>query len=199
MVLTTEQPNTQPQAAVKISSPWRLLRTPNLRESNLSILRQSLRDYFCNTFDVYDDLFSCLREDAAYYEKPIPLRHPLLFYLGHTATFFINKLVLARLIDTRINPRFESLFAVGVDEMSWDDLGVDSHLWPKVAEVKAYRRHVRELILTLIDSLPLTAPINWQSPWWAIIMGIEHERIHLETSSVLIRQHQLRYVVNQPR
>jgi 5-histidylcysteine sulfoxide synthase/putative 4-mercaptohistidine N1-methyltranferase len=198
-VLTTEQPNTQPQAAVKISSPWRLLRTPNLCESNLSILRQSLRDYFCNTFDVYDDLFSCLREDAAYYEKPIPLRHPLLFYLGHTATFFINKLVLARLIDTRINPRFESLFAVGVDEMSWDDLGVDSHVWPKVAEVKAYRRHVRELILTLIDSLPLTAPINWQSPWWAIIMGIEHERIHLETSSVLIRQHQLRYVVNQPR
>ena len=30
-------------------------------------------------------------------------------------------------------------------------------------------------------------------------MGIEHERIHLETSSVLIRQHQLRYVQNHPQ
>lgn len=29
-------------------------------------------------------------------------------------------------------------------------------------------------------------------------MGIEHERIHLETSSVLIRQHQLKYVTPHP-
>ncbi|MDZ4121462.1 MAG: 5-histidylcysteine sulfoxide synthase, partial [Candidatus Cloacimonadaceae bacterium] len=34
----------------------------------------------------------------------------------------------------------------------------------------------------------MSLPINWDSPWWAIIMGIEHARIHLETSSVLIRQ-----------
>ena len=31
-------------------------------------------------------------------------------------------------------------------------------------------------------------PIAWESPAWMILMGIEHERIHLETSSVLIRQ-----------
>jgi 5-histidylcysteine sulfoxide synthase/putative 4-mercaptohistidine N1-methyltranferase len=176
-----------------------MLRTPNLREPNLDVLRQSLRAYFCNTFDVYDDLFNCLKHNEAYYEKSIPLRHPLIFYLGHTATFFINKCVLARLIDTRINPRFESLFAVGVDEMSWDDLGVESHTWPQVEEVKIYRRQVRHLILTIIDTLPLTAPIDWHSPWWAIIMGVEHERIHLETSSVLIRQHQLNYVCSQAR
>ena len=199
MLLTTEDQipardrvNTEP-------ATWPMLRTPNLHEPNLLKLRHSLREYFCNTFDVYDDLFNCLQNEKAYYEKSIPLRHPLIFYLGHTATFFINKLVLARLIDTRINPRFESMFAVGVDEMSWDDLGVESNTWPQVKEVKAYRRHVRELVLTLIDTLPLNSPIDWQNPWWAIIMGIEHERIHLETSSVLIRQHQLHYVRNQTR
>lgn len=197
MLLTTELPTHDYSTRAADLNTWHLLRTPNLREPNLAQLRQSLRDYFCNTFAVYDDLFNCLRSDAAYYEKPIALRHPLIFYLGHTATFFINKLVLARLIDTRINPRFESLFAVGVDEMSWDDLGVELNAWPKVAEVKAYRRHVRELVLSLIDTLPLTGPIDWQSPWWAIIMGIEHERIHLETSSVLIRQHQLHHVQPQ--
>jgi 5-histidylcysteine sulfoxide synthase/putative 4-mercaptohistidine N1-methyltranferase len=197
VLLTTDLPTHEFSTAAVDSKTWRLLRTPNLREPNLDQLRQSVRDYFCNTSAVYDDLFNCLRTDAAYYEKPIALRHPLIFYLGHTATFFINKLVLARLIDTRINPRFESLFAVGVDEMSWDDLGVELNAWPKVAEVKAYRRHVRELVLSLIDTLPLTGPIDWQSPWWAIVMGIEHERIHLETSSVLIRQHQLHHVQPQ--
>ena len=29
-------------------------------------------------------------------------------------------------------------------------------------------------------------------------MGIEHERIHLETSSVLMRQHALKYVTPHP-
>src|SRR5690606_4842056 len=36
-------------------------------------------------------------------------------------------------------------------------------------------------------------------PWWTLIMGIEHERIHLETSSVLIRQHALEHVHQHPQ
>jgi 5-histidylcysteine sulfoxide synthase/putative 4-mercaptohistidine N1-methyltranferase len=46
----------------------------------------------------------------------------------------------------------------------------------------------------LIQTAPLTLPIDWNHPWWAIIMCIEHERIHLETSSVLIRQQALELV-----
>ncbi|XP_021357637.1 uncharacterized protein LOC110453125 isoform X2 [Mizuhopecten yessoensis] len=30
--------------------------------------------------------------------------------------------------------------------------------------------------------------ITKDNPWWALLMGMEHERIHIETSSVLIRQ-----------
>ena len=29
-------------------------------------------------------------------------------------------------------------------------------------------------------------PINWDSPMWIILMGIEHENIHIETSSVFL-------------
>jgi hypothetical protein len=36
--------------------------------------------------------------------------------------------------------------------------------------------------------LPVPSPIGWDDALWTILMGIEHERIHLETSSVLIRQ-----------
>jgi 5-histidylcysteine sulfoxide synthase/putative 4-mercaptohistidine N1-methyltranferase len=169
-------------------------RSPRLDESDPAQMRIALRDYFHATFSRYESLFETLASDAAYYKKPITLRHPLIFYLGHTATFFINKLILTGLISERVNPKFESIFSVGVDEMSWDDLSDAHYDWPTVAELMAYRDAVRKVVDTLIRTAPLSLPIGWDHPWWAIIMGIEHERIHLETSSVLIRQHALQFV-----
>jgi 5-histidylcysteine sulfoxide synthase/putative 4-mercaptohistidine N1-methyltranferase len=183
----------------RTNQPLLFTRTPNLMIHNPLLLRQQLHDYFVTTFERYESLFETLACEQAYYEKSIPLRHPLIFYFGHTATFFINKLLLAGLINSRINPTFESIFAVGVDEMSWDDLNDSHYAWPSVADVKSYRNRVRALIISLIESAPLQLPIDWNNAWWAIIMGIEHERIHLETSSVLIRQHKLAYVKNHSR
>lgn len=113
--------------------------------------------------------------------------------------FFVNKLLLSKLISERVNPHFESIFAIGVDEMSWDDLDEVHYDWPTVQEVRDYRHQVRALILNILEHAPLTLPLNWQNPWWTIIMGIEHERIHLETSSVLIRQHALEHVRQHPQ
>lgn len=173
-------------------------RTPALDGGDAELKREEIRRYFHTTFDCYEQLFDTLAEDAAYFRKPITLRHPLIFYLGHTATFFINKLIIAGVLKDRINPHFESMFAVGVDEMSWDDLSEANYDWPSVAEVKAYRNQVRIVIDRLIREAPLVMPISWDNAWWAILMGIEHERIHLETSSVLIRQHELSYVRKHP-
>ncbi len=169
-------------------------RIPLLSGDDAEAKRQEIRAYFHATYDRYEQLFEVLASDEAYFRKPISLRHPLIFYFGHTATFFMNKLVLAGLVTERINPRFESMFAVGVDEMSWDDLSDTHYDWPTVAEVRAYRDGVRAVVDGLIANLPMTLPIGWAHPWWPIVMGIEHERIHLETSSVLIRQHGLEYV-----
>lgn len=83
--------------------------------------------------------------------------------------------------------------------MSWDDLDEVHYDWPTVQEVHDYRHQVRALILNILEHAPLTLPLNWQNPWWTIIMGIEHERIHLETSSVLIRQHALEHVRQHPQ
>jgi len=173
-------------------------RTPRLADVDPDACRARILDHFHQTFDRYESLFEVLACDAAYYEKPITLRHPLIFYYGHTATFFINKLLLVGLVTERINPRFESMFAIGVDEMSWDDLNDANYDWPTVAEVKAYRDQLRTTVDAVIRNAPLSLPINWENPWWAILMGIEHERIHLETSSVLIRQHRLDYVKPHP-
>ena len=173
-------------------------RTPDLSHLDVESVRQTLGHYFHSTFNRYEQLFETLVNDEAYYHKPISLRHPLIFYFGHTATFFINKLVLAGLVSSRINPEFESMFSVGVDEMSWDDLSETRYQWPSVAEVQAYRNKVRALLGQIILTAPLDLPIDWNHPWWAIVMGIEHERIHLETSSVLIRQHALHRVKPHP-
>ncbi|MBT8043169.1 MAG: 5-histidylcysteine sulfoxide synthase, partial [Pontiella sp.] len=142
----------------------------------------------------YENLFDTLVSDEVFYMRPQPLRHPLIFYFGHTAVFFVNKLVLGKQLDTRINARFESLFAIGVDEMSWDDLNDEHYDWPAVEEVRQYRNEVAAAVNELIDGMDFSMPIGWDSPMWVIMMGIEHERIHLETSSVLIRQLKLEQV-----
>ncbi|MGB4467291.1 MAG: 5-histidylcysteine sulfoxide synthase [Azovibrio sp.] len=173
-------------------------RTPCLDQQDAEALRREILAYFHTTFDRYEALFGHLTGDAAYYERPISLRHPLIFYFGHTATFFINKLTLAGLVQARIDPRLESMFAIGVDEMSWDDLDEAHYDWPTVAQVQAYRDEVRTTLDGIIRHAPLTLPLDWNNPWWAILMGIEHERIHLETSSVLMRQHALHHVQPLP-
>ncbi len=175
-----------------------LPRTPFLTGADPKAKRREIRTYFHATLDAYERLFEVLAGDDAYYVKPIPLRHPLIFYYGHTAVFFVNKLILAGLLEQRIDPRLESLLAVGVDEMRWDDLDDAHYDWPTVEAVHAYRLRMRSVVDGLIGRLPLTPPIHWGSPWWTILMGIEHERIHLETSSVLIRQHDLKYVRPHP-
>lgn len=187
----------QQDQSLAVRSPL-FSRTPDLRNHDEASMRKVLRNYFLDTFTTYESLFECLANEQAFYTKPISLRHPLIFYYGHTATFFINKLLLTRMISERVNQHFESVFAVGVDEMSWDDLNDANYRWPSPAEVKGYRDQVRALVLDLIDHAPLQMPVDWNNPWWAIIMGVEHERIHLETSSVLIRQHKLEFVKNSP-
>ncbi|MDF1875580.1 5-histidylcysteine sulfoxide synthase [Sulfurimonas sp. SAG-AH-194-I05] len=167
-----------------------------LHGSSVEQKRQEIKEYFLNTYDLFEKMFELFKNDTTFYEQSESTRHPMIFYFGHTATFFVNKLVNMKIISERINPAFESIFAVGVDEMTWDDVDSQHYKWPSVEETKAYRHDVKELVLTLIETLPLTLPIRWESEMWVILMGIEHEKIHLETSSVLHRQMPLERIEN---
>ncbi len=173
-------------------------KTPFLDKGDIGAKRKEILDYFHDSFTLYESIFECLTGDEAYYEKANTLRHPLIFYYGHTAVFFINKLNVANLIDERIDPQIESTLAIGVDEMSWDDLNEENYDWPTPQQVKAYRDKTREIVDRFIRSCDFDLPIDWKSPMWIILMGIEHERIHLETTSVLIRELPLEMVRQHP-
>ncbi len=172
----------------------KIAHTPIINSGNPEEKRAEIKQYFNDTYDLYEKLFNLITDDKGYFERADRLRHPLVFYYGHTATFFVNKLRVAKIISERVCSRMEALLAIGVDEMSWDDLDENNYEWPTVTEVKIYRNKVRDMVNGLIDDLPLELPIKWEDPFWIIMMGIEHEKIHLETSSVLIRQLPIEYL-----
>eukprot|EP01097_Dermamoeba_algensis_P004071 TRINITY_DN2718_c0_g1_i1.p1 TRINITY_DN2718_c0_g1~~TRINITY_DN2718_c0_g1_i1.p1 ORF type:complete len:834 (-),score=202.33 TRINITY_DN2718_c0_g1_i1:85-2586(-) len=164
----------------------RCVKPPNLRQTT----KEELVAYFQNTYALYDTLFYALKSEEVYYMIPDRLRRPLIFYYGHTSVLYVNKMSLAKLIspEERPNPHFEKLLETGVDEMSWDDMDNDKFNWPSVREVSAYRKEVHDLILRVINRQEINGPITWEHPLWSLVMGTEHDHIHLETSSVLFRQ-----------
>jgi len=160
--------------------------------------RSEILAYFHKSFDLYESLFDCLAGEEAFLARANPLRHPLIFYFGHTAVFFINKLNVAGLIDQRVDAGIESSLAIGVDEMSWDDLNDKHYAWPSSDAVRQYRNRTREIVDEFIRTCDVQLPISWDDPLWIVMMGIEHERIHLETSTVLIRELPLSLVRPHP-
>jgi hypothetical protein len=97
-------------------------RTVLLDGDSVEAKRAEILEYFCQTYDLYESLYDCIADDRGWFTKAIALRHPLIFYYGHTAAFFINKLLADGQINQRVDARIEAQVAIGVDEMSWDDL-----------------------------------------------------------------------------
>lgn len=179
-------------------------RIPTINGGNAKAKAEEIRNYVHNTFELFEKVFDCLSCKEAFYVPPVhKLRHPMIFYYGHTACFYINKLVVAGLVP-RINPKFEEMFAIGVDEMSWDDLNEAHYDWPPVQDVCEYRKKVRDTLDELMTSgkFPLEMPLTLANStasdanafWWVMLMGAEHERIHVETASVHVRELPMQYV-----
>mmetsp|Transcript_18508 Transcript_18508/g.37290 ORF Transcript_18508/g.37290 Transcript_18508/m.37290 type:complete len:947 (-) Transcript_18508:3117-5957(-) len=171
----------------------RSLPLPNLS----NVTRQAALEYFDNSWTLFEMLFAGLKGEEPFYRPPVHgLRHPQIFYYGHTPCLYINKLRVAGVLEKPVNAYFESIFEVGVDEMLWDDMHKNDMVWPKVSEVYEYRKDVYDTIVDAIKTHPCLddkggaepVTVNQDHPMWALFMGFEHERIHLETSSVLFRE-----------
>ncbi|MGH3798233.1 MAG: 5-histidylcysteine sulfoxide synthase [Pseudonocardiaceae bacterium] len=165
--------------------------------------RQDVLDYFDNSWTLQETLFAGLQTAEPFYRAPDHnLRHPLIFYYGHPAALYLNKLRVAGLVDDSVNAYYEEIFETGVDEMSWDDLSKNEMVWPRLDEVHAYRSEIYRIMRDVITKNDFAAElgraVTMDDPGWAVFMGFEHDRIHLETSSVLIRELPARLASRHP-
>ncbi len=90
-----------------------------------------------------------------------------------------------------MNERFERLFATGVDPELSTELNNSKFVesMPPIKEVWDYRTKVYNRMRETISTWPdYQLPILQESKLWAVVMGFEHERIHYETTTCLLRQ-----------
>lgn len=160
--------------------------------------KQDIINYLTKSWQTEDLLFKTIINAETFYLNPDSLRNPLIFYLGHSAVFYINKLIIVGLLkeSQRINSEYEKLYEMGVDPETPSELqkAISSIKWAKVEELWHYRHQAYKTVIKAIENTPLTLPITPDSVWWGIVMSIEHQRIHIETSSMLIRQLSLELV-----
>jgi gamma-glutamyl hercynylcysteine S-oxide synthase len=123
-----------------------------------------------------------LLTDEAYYDQPIALRHPIVFYEGHIPAFSLNTLVKKALGKPGIDERLERLFARGIDP---DETHKDSSapfIWPARAEVRAFVEAADAMVLDALahGTLDLPGhPLLHRAD--AVYTILEHEAMHQET------------------
>lgn len=63
---------------------------------------QALQDYFDNTWVLTESLFAGLQGEEAFMCPPAHgLRHPMIFYYGHVAALYVNKLRAAGIVQVQ--------------------------------------------------------------------------------------------------
>ena len=131
------------------SVQWNTMIEKRLITPQLSKLQQVVKMQFLMSFERYDTLFDALQTKALFIRAE-KLRHHLIFYFGHTAVFYVNKMISAGFLPSseRVDPHFESVFAIGVDEMTWDDILTENYDWcgflDDEARLNEYYNRVKE-------------------------------------------------------
>ena len=142
-------------------------------------LRQTLRAQLASAREETDQLFQML-SPAAIYERPIPERHRVVFYLGHLEAFDWNMICGAGFGVSTSNSEFERLFAFGIDPVDGklpEDKPKD---WPGVEEIHRYNRQVRQTVDELLDIKPMESGQLFR-------MLIEHRLMHAETLAYMLQ------------
>jgi ergothioneine biosynthesis protein EgtB len=131
-------------------------------------------------------LFDVIDPDV-YYERPIALRNPIVFYEGHLPAFSIIALVNRGLARPGVDPRLEQLFARGIDpdsEAAAVPRSGASTIWPARAEVIAFGARADDLIVDALEHAPFDfsgAGSSAMTRGEAIYTALEHEAMHQET------------------
>jgi iron(II)-dependent oxidoreductase len=137
-----------------------------------------------------DALFNLLRPDSLY-ERPIPERHRIIFYVGHLEAFDWNLLNGSVFALASAHPELDRLFAFGIDPVG-GGLPTDRPSdWPAVDAVRDYVRSVRNVLDKNLEKTILepNSPTRDGFPLRALLnVAIEHRLMHVETLAYMLHQ-----------
>ena len=123
-------------------------------------------------------------EAEAYAERPIPLRHPFVFYEGHIPAFSFIKLIREALGGPSIDPQLENLFRRGIDPA--DSAEAARHAresWPSRQRVLEFATACDAAVIDALAHADITdaaaSPLLERGQ--AAYAILEHEEMHHET------------------
>jgi iron(II)-dependent oxidoreductase len=132
----------------------------------------------------------------AYYERPIALRNPIVFYEGHLPGFGVNTLVKLALQREGVDARLEALFARGIDPEDEAAVRSPTDVWPSREDVQAF---AAQCDARVEDALRTATLVDESVPQLrsgeAVFTILEHELMHQET--LLYMLHQLPYAMKR--
>jgi len=134
-----------------------------------------------------DDLFQIVKPKALY-DRPIPERHRIIFYLGHLEAFDWN-LLLEPLGLASFDPDFDRLFAFGIDPVEGSLPTDQPQDWPSVEKVLRYNARLRETLDKALSSITTADPrLERLGHGRLFDVAIEHRLMHVETLCYMLHQ-----------
>jgi len=134
-----------------------------------------------------DEIFRIVRDEALY-DRPIPERHRLIFYLGHVEVFDWNLLSQRAFGLRSFHPAFDELFAFGIDPLGGGLPADTPRDWPAREEVERYNRRLRNE-LDHATELALERPAEGHPHLIPMLqVAIEHRLMHAETLAYMLHQ-----------
>jgi ergothioneine biosynthesis protein EgtB len=152
--------------------------------------RRQLLERIADARSRSDALFKIVREQFLY-ERPIPERHRIIFYVGHLEAFDWNLLHENVLGLKSFHPEFDRLFAFGIDPVGGGLPSDHPSDWPSLDAVRDYVSKIRAALDEKLidgslesygqgrDAFALDTLLN---------VAIEHRLMHVETLAYMLHQ-----------
>lgn len=136
-----------------------------------------------------DALFDIVKSDAMY-ERPIPERHRIIFYVGHLEAFDWNLLHEALGLKS-MHPELDRLFAFGIDPVGGGLPSDQPSDWSSLSTVREYVHNVRDALDAKISDAvfePQDHSHDGFSLETLLNVAIEHRLMHAETLAYMFHQ-----------
>jgi ergothioneine biosynthesis protein EgtB len=127
-----------------------------------------------------DNLFRLIRPDSLY-ERPIPERNRIIFYIGHLEAFDWN-LLRPRIPDVKVfDAALDRLFAFGIDPVDGALPSDQPSDWPAEPQVERYVNRIRTTLDAALTDSDFSDPV-------LLNVMIEHRLMHAETLAYMLHQ-----------